>query len=648
MLQLENISKRFGNRLLFHNVSLSLQEGDKVGIVAANGTGKSTLLNIIMGKTAPEEGCVTKRNGITMAYLPQKPTFSPGMKVQDACFSPFDATSKLVGEWRQVVDAEDTTTMERLLPLMEAQGAWDYERRAGEILHRLNITNISGTVERLSGGEQKRMALAGILIMEPDLILLDEPTNHLDVELIEWLERYLSVARLTILLVTHDRYFLDAVCNRIVELDDQTLYAYQGNYEYFLEKRKQRLESKTAMSKKLRNVYTHELEWMRRQPQARGGKQKARKEAFGTLSTGLKQIEDSTGGEKLALSAGSAYLGNKVIELHNLSHNYDTKQLIKDFSYTFSRKDRIGIIGLNGCGKTTLVKILMGILPPNKGHVEIGETVRFGYYAQTSPHYPADKRAIEVITDKAEQITDFATGITISAARLMERFLFDSERQYTPVEKLSGGELRRLYLCSVLMENPNILIFDEPTNDLDLVTLNILADYLQSFGGCVVIVSHDRFFMDRIVDHLFVFTDGGKVVDYPGTFTQYRQEVQQQELGAIHFNTVDSKESPFKAAPANQSIYGKTGTSSQSKASDTRRQQAIRQRKRTFKELQEYSALEEEIPRLEAKVESLQQQMSTGTMAPEALINAGREIEALLVRIDEKSNRWLLLSEIEP
>lgn len=616
MLQLENITIRFGEKPILLNSSLAISDSEKVGIVGVNGTGKSTLLKIMAQVLVPDSGSITMRQNLRLSYLPQDVDFRPGMSILDACFSPLDETSRLVGLWKQASEKQDDKTMEILLPKMDALGAWDYERRAEEILHQLSITDISRSVDTLSGGERKRVALAGTLIAEPQFLIADEPTNHLDLESIEWLENYFSRSRLTLVLVTHDRYFLDRVCQRIIEVDHHSLYSYNGNYATFLEQRNERVASQESIEQKLRNRYRKELEWMRRQPQARGGKQKGRKDAFSDLESRIETLQQIAPEDSVEFSSITTRLGNKVVVLDQISKSFGDKKLFENFTYTFARNERIGIIGPNGSGKTTLLRILQQEIAPDRGNVEIGETVRFGYYGQLTPAWDESKRAIDIITDIAEHITDPETGISITAGKLLQRFLFSPEKQYTPVQKLSGGEKRRLFLCSVLMTNPNFIILDEPTNDLDLVTLSVLEEFLLRFKGCVVVVSHDRYFMDKIVDHLFVLSPSGKVIDYPGTFTQYRSS-----------STRDESTLPKQNTPKE----------------DSRPQRVTK--KRTYKEEQEYIALEEKIATLEEEIQVLQTEMSNGMQGDNEIREMADRYQALTHHLDEASERWLELAE---
>lgn len=618
MLQLENITVRFGDNPILLDSSIAISDHEKVGIVGVNGTGKSTLLKVMAQEIVPDAGSITMRRDIRMAYLPQEVDFVPGTSVLDACFAPWDKTSHLVGLWKQAVENNDSEAMERLLPQMDAQDAWDYERRAEEILHRLSITQISRPIETLSGGERKRVALAGTLIAEPQLLIADEPTNHLDLESIEWLEDYFSRSRLTLILVTHDRYFLDHVCQRIVEIDHRELYSYTGNYAQFLEKREERVANQASTEQKLRNRYRKELEWMRRQPQARGGKQKGRKDAFSDLESRIETLQQIAPEDSIELSSLTTRLGSKVVVLDQISHAYGDKILFENFSYTFARNERIGIVGVNGSGKTTLLNLIQEKIVPNHGTIEVGETVRFGYYGQFNPNWDENKRAIDVITDIAEHITDPESGVSITAGKLLQRFLFSADKQYTPVNKLSGGEKRRLFLCSVLMANPNFILLDEPTNDLDIATLSVLEEFLLRFKGCVVVVSHDRYFMDKIVDHLFVLTPEKKILDFPGSFTQYRQSIKNESATPSESYT---SETPPATRP--QRIY----------------------KKRSYKEEQEYIALGKEITHIEEELERLQSQMNSGVGNNDELQRWAREYQERTERLDTASERWLELDE---
>lgn len=618
MLQVEGLTKSFGDRLLFEEVSFTIEEGEKVGLIAANGTGKTTLLRILTGEESTDHGIITQRRDFRIAYLPQVPALPQGTTILDACFNPLDKVVHLAGLWREAVAAGDNLLLEKLLPEMDAAGAWDYERRAEEILHRLSVPQLGRTTDNLSGGEQKRIALAGILLSEPDLLILDEPTNHLDLEAIEWLEGYLSRSRLSLLMVTHDRYFLERVCSSFLELTSRGVYSYHGSFYRYLEKRAERYEQEVALAQKASNLYRRELEWMRRQPKARGGKQKARKDAFLQLQKLITPPQEEKGA---TLENEASYIGNKIFTAHQVALSYGSKCLLKEFSYTFARYDKVGIVGPNGVGKTTFLRLLLGEITPDEGFFDIGETVRFGYFSQQGAQFAPDKRVIDAVTDLAEVIRDPRGEGTLSASQLLTRFAFTPERQYTPIAKLSGGELRRLYLCTVLLTNPNFLVLDEPTNDLDLLTLGILEEYLQSFKGCLIVVSHDRFFMDSLVDHLFVFEGDGYVRDFPGNYTQYREWKNAQEAERTQ---QERKPSPQKG----------------------QKNSSERRPKRSYKEEQEYQTLSQQLPRLEEEVKKLASEMSGGTLSPEDLMNKSQRYQELSQQLDEQSMRWLELDEL--
>ncbi|MBB6276286.1 ABC-F family ATP-binding cassette domain-containing protein [Porphyromonas circumdentaria] len=624
MLQVDQISKAYGDRLLFSNISFSIEEGEKVGLIAANGTGKTTLMRILVGDETPDTGFITKRRDIKIVYLPQKTQFPEGSSILEACFNPLDKVASLVGEWHKASMRGDTLAIEHLLPQMDALQAWDYERQAEEILHRLSIPDLSRAVDSLSGGEQKRVALAGVLLTSPDLLILDEPTNHLDLEVIEWLEKYLSRSKLSLLLITHDRYFLDRVCSSFMELTPTKVYSYKCGFERYLELRVERLETEREAAQKASNLYRRELEWMRRQPQARGGKQKARKDAFYELQQLITPPKEEQGPQ---LAGGKVHLGNKIFSAQGVSLSFGEKAILKGFEYTFARYDKLGIVGPNGVGKTTFLKLLLGELIPDKGFFDVGETVRFGYFSQRGGNFLPDKRVIEVMTDIADNISLPEGEKTISASQMLTRFLFTPERQYTPIEKLSGGELRRLYLCTVLVQSPNFLILDEPTNDLDLITLGVLEEYLREFKGCLIIVSHDRYFMDALVDHLFVFEGDGIVRDFPGNYSQYREWKEQIKT--------------LEATKLEQEKEKKTSSSSQEKE-----QRKERKVKRSYKEEKEFERLEFEVAELEEKIAELSQTMSSGMLASDRLLILSREYETLSALLEEKSMRWLELSEL--
>lgn len=623
MFQAQHLTKSFGDLVLFEDLSFSIERGEKVGLIARNGNGKTTLMNILTGIDLPDSGEVIYQNGIRRAYLPQLPQVLPGSTVLETCFGHNDEMTSLIARWEEASARGDGKRMEELLPEMDALGAWEYEQRAREILTRLHLDDLHCTTDNLSGGELKRIALAGTLIGNPELLFLDEPTNHLDLDVIEWLEGYLSHQQIGLLLVTHDRYFLDRVCNRILELDNKQLYAYKGNYEYYLNKREERLEATERETSRAANLLRREAEWMHRRPQARGTKAKSRIDAFYELK---EKAQPRHRDETLHLSEQGRYIGNKIFEAHKVCKAFGDRTILSDFDYIFSRYDKVGIVGPNGVGKTTFLRLLLGEEKPDSGYFDVGETVRFGYYSQKGMQFDENKRVIEAVQDIAEVIRNEKDGTTLSASALLTQFLFPPEKQYTPIHKLSGGEQRRLYLCTVLMKNPNFLILDEPTNDLDILTLNVLENYLSEFKGCVLVVSHDRFFMDKVVNHLFTFEGNGIVKDFPGNYTQYREYKQQEEAER---QTVESSPSTRKA-----------------ESEKPRTDAAERPRKLTFKEKQELERLEAELPKLEKEKAELESRMSSGTMATDELLTAGDRIAALIEEIDSKGMRWLELSDI--
>ena len=623
MFQAQHLTKSFGDLVLFEDLSFSIERGEKVGLIARNGNGKTTLMNILTGIDSPDSGEVIYQNGIRRAYLPQLPQVLPGSTVLETCFGHNDEMTSLIAQWEEASARGDGKRMEELLPEMDALGAWEYEQRAREILTRLHLDDLHCTTDNLSGGELKRIALAGTLIGNPELLFLDEPTNHLDLDVIEWLEGYLSHQQIGLLLVTHDRYFLDRVCNRILELDNKQLYAYKGNYEYYLNKREERLEATERETSRAANLLRREAEWMHRRPQARGTKAKSRIDAFYELK---EKAQPRHRDETLHLSEQGRYIGNKIFEAHKVCKAFGDRTILSDFDYIFSRYDKVGIVGPNGVGKTTFLRLLLGEEKPDSGYFDVGETVRFGYYSQKGMQFDENKRVIEAVQDIAEVIRNEKDGTTLSASALLTQFLFPPEKQYTPIHKLSGGEQRRLYLCTVLMKNPNFLILDEPTNDLDILTLNVLENYLSEFKGCVLVVSHDRFFMDKVVNHLFTFEGNGIVKDFPGNYTQYREYKQQEEAER---QTVESSPSTRKA-----------------ESEKPRTDAAERPRKLTFKEKQELERLEAELPKLEKEKAELESRMSSGKMATDELLTAGDRIAALIEEIDSKGMRWLELSDI--
>lgn len=585
ILDVQNVSKRFGARELFANLSFSIAEGQKVGLIARNGTGKSTLLSILTGRESQDEGAIVYRNGIRTGYLEQEPVFNPDDTVLDACFNHQGDEEKIV--------------------------------KAKQILTQLKIADLSQPMGQLSGGQRKRVALANALITEPDFLILDEPTNHLDLEMIEWLEGFLQRGNKSILMVTHDRYFLDRVCDVILELDDHTIYTYRGNYAYYLEKRQERIDNRRAEQARAANLYRTELEWMRRMPQARGHKAKYREDAFYELEARAHQrIEE----RQVRLKASNVYIGSKIFECQYVSKRFGKDKVILDnFYYNFARFEKMGIVGNNGTGKSTFIKLLLGLQRPDEGRFDIGETVKFGYYSQDGLQFDEQERVIDIITKRAEYI-DLGGGRHLSASQFLQRFLFTPEEQYDYVYKLSGGQRRKLYLCTVLMENPNFLILDEPTNDLDIQTLQVLEEYLQDFPGCVIVVSHDRYFMDKVVDHILVFKGEGVIDDFPGNYTQYRQ-----------YSALQSKEE----AKADASVKEK-----KSYRNDSRRRMS-------YKEKREFEQLEKDIASLEQQQHEIEEALCSGTLSVEELTEKSRLLPKLKEKIDEKSMRWLELSEIE-
>lgn len=585
ILDVQNVSKRFGARELFANLSFSIAEGQKVGLIARNGTGKSTLLSILTGRESQDEGAIVYRNGIRTGYLEQEPVFNPDDTVLDACFNHQGDDEKIV--------------------------------KAKQILTRLKIADLSQPMGQLSGGQRKRVALANALITEPDFLILDEPTNHLDLEMIEWLEGFLQRGNKSILMVTHDRYFLDRVCDVILELDDHTIYTYRGNYAYYLEKRQERIDNRRAEQARAANLYRTELEWMRRMPQARGHKAKYREDAFYELEARAHQrIEE----RQVRLKASNVYIGSKIFECQYVSKRFGKDKVILDnFYYNFARFEKMGIVGNNGTGKSTFIKLLLGLQRPDEGRFDIGETVKFGYYSQDGLQFDEQERVIDIITKRAEYI-DLGGGRHLSASQFLQRFLFTPEEQYDYVYKLSGGQRRKLYLCTVLMENPNFLILDEPTNDLDIQTLQVLEEYLQDFPGCVIVVSHDRYFMDKVVDHILVFKGEGVIDDFPGNYTQYRQ-----------YSALQSKEE----AKADAAVKEKKGYRNDSR------------RRMSYKEKREFEQLEKDIASLEQQQHEIEEALCSGTLSVEELTEKSRLLPKLKEEIDEKSMRWLELSEIE-
>ena len=595
-LDVQNLTKRFGAQVLFENISFSIAEGQKVGLVARNGTGKSTLMSVLMDKEGYESGSIIYRRDLKLGFLEQSPQFDPEESVLDACFNHKDDPEKVL--------------------------------KARQILTQLHITNLEQPMGQLSGGQQKRVALANVLITEPDFLMLDEPTNHLDLEMIEWLEGYLNRGNKTIFMVTHDRFFLDKVCNVILELDDQGIYTYRGNYAYYLEKRQERMDNLRAEIQHSKNLYRRELEWMRRQPQARGHKAKYREDAFYELEKVAKQrIKD----RQVRLKASTVYIGSKIFECQYVSKAFDDrgekKVILRDFYYNFARFEKMGIVGNNGTGKSTFIKMLLGEVKPDSGQFDIGETVRFGYFSQEGLKFREDQKVIDVITEIADYI-DLGGGRHMTASQFLQFFLFTPEEQHNYVYKLSGGEKRKLYLCTVLMRNPNFLVLDEPTNDLDIQTLQVLEEYLQDFAGCVIVVSHDRYFMDKVVDHLLVFKGEGEIQDFPGNYTQYREWCRLQPKTEGEGAEKKATKPTVKEQPsATQKKEGK--------------------RKMTYKEKREYEQLTKELEQLENEQKTLEEALCSGQLSVEELTEKSKRLPEIKDEIDEKEMRWLELAEIE-
>ena len=621
-MQVESLTKSFGERVLFENITFGISEGQRIGLIAANGTGKTTLLNIIAGRMDYDSGDVVFRRGVTVGYLEQDPRFPAGLSVLEACFHGQNEVVQTIAQYEQALAHNDTAALDGLLGKMEALGAWDFEQRAKQILTRLNITDLEQKVETLSGGQLKRVALAGALIVEPDLLILDEPTNHLDMEMTEWLEEYLAGRRISLLMVTHDRYFLDRVCNEIIEIDNRQVYSYKGNYSYYLEKRQERIDAADATVTRMKNLYRRELEWIRRTPSARSGKAKYRIDAFEDIKE-KAHMRRSEG--TVQLDVQQTYIGKKIFEVEHLFKRFGDRVILNDFSYLFSRFEKMGIVGNNGTGKSTFIKMLLGMEPADSGVIDIGETVRFGYYSQQGLEFDPHARVIDVITAISENIT-MSDGKQISASQLLTRFLFSPQSQYDYVAKLSGGERRRLYLCTILMANPNFLVLDEPTNDLDIQTLNVLEEYLAAFPGCLIVVSHDRYFMDKVADHLLVFNGSGNIKDFPGNYTDYREWRKEQEAIAAAAVQTSTPSKPASLVPEKpkERVKGKL----------------------SFNEKREFELLEAEIPKLEAEKATLETEMSSGSLSTNELIAKSERIAALIEEIDAKSMRWLELSEL--
>lgn len=618
LLQVENLTKSFGVNSLFDDINFTINEGDKVGLIAKNGTGKSTLLSIIAGDDTPDDGKLIFKNDVTIGYLKQLPQFEPHLSVIDTCLIGDDDQSKAIRQYENALIEGNNEEMTKAIQAMDLASAWDYEERFKQILSQLKIDDFKQRISELSGGQIKRVALAKILISNPQFLILDEPTNHLDIDMIEWLEAYLSRSRMTILMVTHDRYFLDKICSKILELDQKTIYGYDGNYNYYLEKRTERIDAQNAAVEKARNLLRTEIEWMRHQPQARAHKAQYRIDAFYDLKERAQSRNDK-GDVELNVKAG--YIGKKIFVAHHVSKSFDGKVILNDFNCIFSRYEKLGIVGDNGVGKSTFIKLLLDRIQPDSGYFEIGETVKFGYYSQEGIHFDEGKKVIDAIRDVAEHIY-FDEKHHYSASQFLQLFLFSPTDQQKLIEKLSGGEKRRLYLAMVLMSKPNFLILDEPTNDLDIQTLEILEDYLSKFSGCLIVISHDRFFMDRCVDHTFVFMGDGVIKDFPGNYSEYRawKEAHEKEEATVQKQKAESK----PAKPRNNNRDNS--------------------QKLTFKEKREFEELTESIERLNKEKEELFDLFNSGEQIDDVATKASRfeEVKDLL---DEMELRWLELSE---
>lgn len=617
-LQVENLSKSFGDKVLFSDVTFGIYEGDKIGLIAKNGAGKTTLLRIVAGAEAYDSGEVTYRNGLRVAYLAQLPELDGQLPVADACMSLGGEAVEAVREYEAATASGDSARLERAMQRMDASGGWTYEDRMRQVLTQLKISDLSQRVGELSGGQQKRVALAKVILDEPELLILDEPTNHLDIDMIEWLEDYLSRSRVALLMVTHDRYFLDKVCSKILEIDERKIYAYEGNYDYYLAKQEERISAQNAELLRVKNLLRTELEWMRRQPQARGTKAKYRIDAFYALDAKSKERRNDS---SVRLKGGASYIGSKIFEAIDVSKRYGDKVILRNFEYVFARYEKVGIVGGNGVGKSTFVKLLLGLEQPDSGRFDVGETVKFGYYSQEGIRFDEQEKVIDAVRKIAEVVViDEKTRYT--ASQFLQFFLFPPAAQQNYIYKLSGGEKRRLYLATVLMKTPNFLILDEPTNDLDITTLGILEEYIAKFKGCVIVVSHDRFFLDRTVDHLFVFEGDGIVRDFPGSYSDYRSWRRERD-----------------AEKANAEAEKK------SSAANSWKPRREKSDKMTFKERKEFESLAGEIADLEKEKREIEEMLNSGNLGVEELTQKSQRISEVLSLLDEKEMRWLELSE---
>ncbi len=625
-LQVEKLTKSFGDLLLFEDLSFGIAQGQRVALIAQNGKGKTTLLEILAGNGQYDSGSVVYRNGLRVSYLPQEPHYLPQQTVMQSCFASENEVVKTIARYEAKLQRLGENTMdaemEDLLHLMDYHKAWDYENRIKQILTKLNIPHFDRLMGLLSGGERKRVALANALITEPDMLILDEPTNHLDLSMTEWLEKYLLKSNITLLMVTHDRYFLDRVCNQIVELDNRQLYTYQGNYSYYLEKRQERIEQFNAELARANNLFRTELDWMRRMPCARGTKARARKDAFYELE---EKVSQKMYERSLRLDVKATYIGSKIFEAQYVSKAYGEQKILDNFYYSFARYEKLGIVGNNGSGKSTFLKMLLGLESCDSGRFDIGETVQFGYYSQDGLQFNEDQKVIDVMRDIAEEI-HLGDGRRLSASQFLSHFLFTPEVQHHYVHKLSGGEKRRLHLCTVLMRNPNFLVLDEPTNDLDILTLNVLEEYLRNFKGCVLVVSHDRYFMDKIVDHLLVFKGNAEIQDFPGNYTQYREWREEKDAEERRLKTMAAQTAQVSAKPQ------KTAS--------------VRKR-RSFKEQREFEALEAELESLQRQKIDMEAALNSGSLSGDEMQRLCKELPLLVAVMDEKELRWLELAEME-
>lgn len=616
-LQVDGLTKSFGDLVLFRQISFGIAEGQRVGLIAKNGSGKTTLLNILAAREGYDEGSVVFRKDLKVGYLEQSPHYPEELTVIEACFYHGSVLGSLVREYESCLATEGNPGLDKLMERMEQDNAWDYEQRIKRILTQLKITDFNQPVSQLSGGQLKRVALANELINEPDLLILDEPTNHLDLDMTEWLENYLQHGNLSLLMVTHDRYFLDRVCSEIIEIDNRQIYNYKGNYSYYLNKRQERIDTTNAEIARANNLYRTELEWMRRMPQARGHKARYREEAFYELEKVAKQRQYSS---QVKLDVKASYIGSKIFEVDHLCKRFGNLTILDDFSYIFARYEKMGIVGNNGTGKSTFIKMLMGMERPDSGTVDIGETVRFGYYSQEGLKFDERMKVIDVVQDIAE-VVELGNGKQLTVSQFLQLFLFTPETQHSYVYKLSGGEKRRLYLCTVLMRNPNFLVLDEPTNDLDIVTLQVLEEYLQAFKGCVIVVSHDRYFMDKVVDHLLVFNGQGDIRDFPGNYTDYRE-----------WKELKSQKEKEERKPVEEKTVKTRPTD---------------KRKLSFKEKKELEQLEADIEALEQEKKQIEEALCSGTLKVDELTEKSKRLPVLNDELDEKTLRWMELSEIE-